>query len=85
MRNILKSLKLEGKLAVMVYDPIKTGNLQGHAVSHDQIIHQAKEAGYRLTKMDTSLSKDTIYIFCKVDYERDLIFRIKHGENDERK
>ena len=67
MKNVSKSLKPDGRLVIMAYDTAKTGALKGHAVSKTQVIQQAKEAGYRLVKMDTSLSKDTIYLFCRDD------------------
>jgi SAM-dependent methyltransferase len=63
MRNILPALKPAGLLVIMVYDPEKVGDLKGHAVPRETVIHQAEAAGFTLVNLDDSLSKDTIYIF----------------------
>lgn len=63
MRNIGLSLKPTGRLAVIVLDPKKLKNHHGHAVSPERVINEAKEAGYELVKMDSSLIYDNIYIF----------------------
>jgi SAM-dependent methyltransferase len=63
MRNTLPALKPGGILAIMVYDPEKVGDLGGHAVPRERVIGQAEAAGFTLTNLDDSLSKDTIYIF----------------------
>jgi ubiquinone/menaquinone biosynthesis C-methylase UbiE len=63
LRNTLPALKRGGVLVIMVYDPEKVGDLQGHAVPRETVIRQAESAGFKLENLDDSLSKDTIYIF----------------------
>jgi ubiquinone/menaquinone biosynthesis C-methylase UbiE len=63
MKNIHASLKPDGRLAIMVFDPEKFENSSGHAVAKETVIQQAKNAGYELILMDTSFKYDNIYIF----------------------
>ena len=63
LRNAKASLKPEGRLAVIVYDPSKFRDHQGHAVAGHVVISQCTEAGFRLVHTDTTLIYDNIYIF----------------------
>jgi ubiquinone/menaquinone biosynthesis C-methylase UbiE len=63
LRNTKPSLKPTGRLAVIVYDPTKLKNHQGHAVPRETVINQCSSAGFVLVRMDTSLIYDNIYLF----------------------
>ncbi len=63
LKNAKASLKPEGRLAVIAYDPSKFRDHQGHAVARHVVIRQCTQAGFRLAHMDTTLIYDNIYIF----------------------
>jgi SAM-dependent methyltransferase len=63
MRNTARSLKSQGVLGIMVYDPQKVGDFRGHAVDRNTVIRQSNAAGFELVKLDDTLSKDTLYVF----------------------
>ena len=63
LRNARESLKQEGRLAVIAYDPSKLRDHHGHAVSRQVVIDQCSRAGFRLVHLDTTLTYDNIYIF----------------------
>ena len=63
LQNTRSSLKPEGRLAVIVYDPTKFEDHGGHAVSREVVIDQCSQAGFALVHLDTTLVYDNIYIF----------------------
>ena len=63
LKNIVPSLKSDGRLVILVLDPEKIKDHHGHAVAKEVVISQAKRAGYELEKLKTFLSRDNIYIF----------------------
>ena len=63
LKNIIPSLKADGRLAVICYDPKKLKDHRGHAISPDVIIRQARSAGFKLIHVDKSFELDNIYIF----------------------
>jgi len=63
LRNTRPGLNPAGRLAVIVYDPEKLKDHHGHAVPGDVVIDQCSRAGFTLTRLDTTLLWDNIYIF----------------------
>ncbi len=63
MRNIRPSLKPNGRLAIIAYDPNKHNDPQANAVDPQHLIEQVDRAGYELIKMDASLTYDNVYLF----------------------
>lgn len=63
LRNARSSLKPDGRLAVIVYDPTKLEDHGGHAVSREVVTDQCSRAGFALVHTDTTLVYDNIYIF----------------------
>ncbi len=63
LRNTRESLKPEGRLAVIAFDPKRLRDHGGHAVSRQVVIDQCSRAGFRLVHLDTTLTYDNIYIF----------------------
>ena len=66
LSNTKYSLKPDGKLAIVAYDPDKVKNKKKRGIAKEQILRQAAGAGYTLIRMDTtSLVYDNIYVFGK--------------------
>jgi len=63
LRNTLISLKPDGRLAVISYDPDKLQNHKGHAVSMKTIIEQCRQAGFELVSIDKTFLYDNVYVF----------------------
>lgn len=63
MKNAIPSLKPGGRLAIIEYDPHKRPDLESQATYKETVINQAKEAGFKLIHIDTTLPIDNIYIF----------------------
>ena len=62
--KILKSnLKSNAKLVILEQEPEKTGDY--HFLDQQSILEIAKNAGFKLKKIETFLTKDTLYIFKK--------------------
>ena len=65
LRNTRGSLKLDGRLAVIVYDPEKLHDHSGHAVPRERLISECTRAGFELVHLDTTFTYDNIYLFKK--------------------
>jgi ubiquinone/menaquinone biosynthesis C-methylase UbiE len=66
LSNTKYSLKPDGRLAIVAYDPNKVKKKKKRGVAKNMIIQQAESAGYELMHLDTtSLVYDNIYIFEK--------------------
>jgi SAM-dependent methyltransferase len=63
LRNSRTSLKPGGHLGVIVYDPTKFEDHDGHAVARENVLDQCSRAGFALVHIDTALVYDNIYIF----------------------
>jgi SAM-dependent methyltransferase len=62
-RNARPALKPEGRLILIVTDPVKMPQHRGHAVARDVVEDQVRRAGFELAHVDTSLIYDNIYLF----------------------
>jgi len=62
LKNIVPTLKPDGTLVIVEHDPVKSG-YQSESTSKDELIKQAAQAGYKLERMETFLSRDNIYFF----------------------
>ena len=60
LKNIIPSLKPDGILTIVELDP-KRSNWPFYKVPKEKVLNEAKQAGYELIKIDTSLPKDNIY------------------------
>lgn len=63
LRNAIPALKYGGRLAIIEYDPRKRPDLESHATPQETVIRQAREAGFQVIHIDTTLPIDNIYIF----------------------
>ena len=62
MKNIIPSLKPDGKLIIIEHDPVKVPGAGSHATAKDVLLNQANQAGFELMKLMTFLKRDNIYI-----------------------
>jgi ubiquinone/menaquinone biosynthesis C-methylase UbiE len=62
MKNIIPSLKPDGRLVIIEHDPIKVPEAGSHSTAKDVLLKQAKQVGLNLEKMMTFLERDNIYI-----------------------
>lgn len=62
MRNIIPSLKPNGRLVLIEADPKKGGH-EGHSTPRETVLNELSEAGYVLDRIETFLELDNIYIF----------------------
>jgi SAM-dependent methyltransferase len=69
LRNARSSLKPDGRLAIIVYDPTKLEDHDGHAIPREVVIDQGSRAGFALVLIDTTLVYDNIYIFEPSDWD----------------
>lgn len=66
LANTVYSLKTDGRLAIVAYDPEKLKKKKSRGTPREVILNQVKEAGYMLISMDTtSLVYDNVYLFRK--------------------
>jgi SAM-dependent methyltransferase len=65
LRNTRRSLKPDGRLAVIAYDPQKLADHSGHAVPRKRLITECTRAGFTLVHLDTTFIYDNIYLFKK--------------------
>lgn len=63
LKNIRPSLKENAPLVILEKDPEKTSEAAGHFYSKQKLLGIAEKAGYKLSRMETFLSQDSIYIF----------------------
>jgi ubiquinone/menaquinone biosynthesis C-methylase UbiE len=64
LKNIVPTLKPDGTLVIVEHDPVKSG-YPTESTSKEKLVKQADEAGYKLERMETFLSRDNIYFFKK--------------------
>ncbi len=64
MRNIRSALKPSGVLVIVEHDPEKYPSAgPGHSTPQDELLDQAKQAGYELVRIESFLERDNINIF----------------------
>lgn len=61
LRNLQSALKPEAPLVILEQDPEKTAD--SHFYKKEKLLEIVAEAGYELVRIETFLSKDTIYLF----------------------
>jgi hypothetical protein len=61
VRNLLPTLKPDGILAIVERDKDRSSH-KDEATSRKDFIAQMDEAGFEVTKVDTSMREDNIYI-----------------------
>lgn len=66
LRNIIPGLKSGGCLAIIEHAPEKAVGMGTHGTPKETVLLQAKDAGFKLERIETFLEYDNIYIF-KVD------------------
>jgi ubiquinone/menaquinone biosynthesis C-methylase UbiE len=64
LKNVKPALKPEGRLVIIEHTPEKTENSH-HNTPKEIVLKQAKEAGFKLLRIETFLKFDNIYIFKK--------------------
>jgi ubiquinone/menaquinone biosynthesis C-methylase UbiE len=62
MKNIIPSLKPDGRLVIIEHDPVKVPDAGSHSTAKDVLLDQAKQAGFELVKIMTFLKRDNIYV-----------------------
>lgn len=65
LKNAYPALKSSGTLVVIDGVPGKYGGNSSHTTPKDELISQAKEAGFSFVKVAAELERDNIYIFNK--------------------
>ncbi len=63
MKNIIPALKPRGRLVIIEHETEKSGYMDGHSTPKKTVIKQAREAGFKLERIETFLKLDNIYIF----------------------
>ena len=63
LKNLKSNLKSNAKLVILEQEPEKTGDY--HFLDQQSLLEIAKNAGFKLKKIETFLTKDTLYIFKK--------------------
>ncbi len=63
LKNMRKDLKPGARLVILERDPVKVPSAADHFWSRKKLLRIVKDAGYRLVRTETFLSKDNIYIF----------------------
>ena len=61
MKNIIPSLKPDGKLIIIEHDPVKVPLAGSHSTAKDVLIKQANQASFEIDKIMTFLERDNIY------------------------
>jgi ubiquinone/menaquinone biosynthesis C-methylase UbiE len=65
LKNAWPALKSSGTLVIIDGVPGKYGGSSSHTTPKEELISQAKEAGFRFIKVAAELERDNIYIFKK--------------------
>ena len=65
LKNARPALKSAGTLVIIDGVPGKYGGSSSHTTPKEELISQAKEAGFRFVKVAAELERDNIYIFKK--------------------
>jgi len=63
MKNIIPALKPGGLLAIIEHAPEKATSMGHHCTPKETVLQQAKEAGFKMVRLETFLEYDNIYIF----------------------
>jgi len=63
LKNLKQNLKPDAKLVILEQEPEKTGDY--HFLDQKSLLKIVKDAGFKLKKIETFLTKDTLYIFKK--------------------
>jgi ubiquinone/menaquinone biosynthesis C-methylase UbiE len=63
MKNIIPALKPEGLLVIIEHTPEKATSMGNHCTPKETVLQQAKEAGFKMVRLETFLKYDNIYIF----------------------
>jgi len=66
LKNAHPALKASGTLVIIDGVPGKYGGGSSHTTPKDELISQAKEAGYSFNRVAAELERDNIYIFNKM-------------------
>jgi ubiquinone/menaquinone biosynthesis C-methylase UbiE len=66
LKNARPALKPTGTLVIIDGVPGKYGGGLSHTTSQDELISQAKEAGFSFNRVAAELERDNIYIFNKM-------------------
>ena len=62
LRNLKPSLKPNAPLVILERDPEKMPSANGHFYKRDNLLKLTSEAGFRLVRVETFLSRDNMYI-----------------------
>jgi ubiquinone/menaquinone biosynthesis C-methylase UbiE len=62
MKNILPALKPTGLLVIIEHAPEKATSMGHHCTPKETVLQQAKEAGFKMVRLETFLEYDNIYI-----------------------
>ena len=57
MKNVIPSLKPDGRLVIIEHDPGKVPGAGSHSTAKDVLLNQAKQAGFELEKLMTFLQR----------------------------
>jgi predicted methyltransferase len=62
LENIKPSLKADAPLVILERDPEKMRGAAGHFYSKDKLLETVEKAGYEVSRIETFLPRDTIYV-----------------------
>jgi hypothetical protein len=62
LQNIKPSLKENAPLVIIERDPEKMKSAAGHFYSKQKLLEIVEEAGYEVSRIETFLPRDTIYV-----------------------
>ncbi len=62
LQNIKPSLKAGAPLVILERDPEKMSGAAGHFYSKQKLLEIVEEAGYEVSRIETFLPRDTIYV-----------------------
>jgi ubiquinone/menaquinone biosynthesis C-methylase UbiE len=62
MKNIIPGLKPGGFLVIIEHAPEKATSMGHHCTPKETVLQQAKEAGFKMVRLETFLEYDNIYI-----------------------
>ena len=62
LKNIRPSLKENAPLVILEKDPEKTSEAAGHFFSKQKLVGIVEKAGYEVSRVETFLPRDTIYV-----------------------
>lgn len=62
MKNIIPALKPTGLLVIIEHAPEKATSMGHHCTPEETVLRQAKEAGFKMVRLETFLEYDNIYM-----------------------